>query len=232
MELSFKPEFKPNVDMEKYVNKRVRVESLLASASKSMMEASRLSAERDLNAAKELIIRTEKRIEANLDLEPKMLSRLLERLKDVHKNLEENLVIASKKMMAQAIDISDSFSFRDKGIEKPAHNKIYEIQLEGQLDLYKCPELKSKVKYAIEDGYRYFIMDMTNLNYIDSSGIGTLIQISNWLKNRGGMIVITNVQGNVEKIFELTKLNEFFIIKDSLASGRMMIQEFLEQKDG
>jgi anti-anti-sigma factor len=75
-------------------------------------------------------------------------------------------------------------------------------------------------------------MDMTNLNYIDSSGIGTLIQISNWLKNRGGMIVITNVQGNVEKIFELTKLNEFFIIKDSLASGRMMIQEFLEQKDG
>ncbi|GIX43108.1 MAG: hypothetical protein KatS3mg129_2841 [Leptospiraceae bacterium] len=228
---SYKPEFAPSVNLEQHINKRVRIEALLASASKAMMEASRLSAERDLNSAKDLIIRIQKRIEENLNLEPKLLGRLIERLKDMQKNLEDNLVIASKKMMANAIDLSDSFTIRDKSIEKPAHNKIYEIQLEGQLDLYKCPELKSKIKHAIEDGYRYFIIDMTNLNYIDSSGVGTLIQISNWLKNRGGMVVFTNVQGNVEKIFELTKLNEFFIIKDSLASGRMMIQEFIEQKE-
>lgn len=230
---SYKPEFKPIpiADIEQYLNKRVRIESLIAHASKSMLEASRLSAERDLNSAKDLIIRIQKRIEENLDLDPKLLTRLLERLKDMQKNLDENLVIASKKIMANAVDISDSFFIREKGIEKPPHNKIYEIQLEGQLDLYKCPELKSKVKHAIEDGYRFFIVDMTNLNYIDSSGIGSLIQISNWVKNRGGMVVYTNVQGNVEKIFEITKLNEFFIIKDSLASGRMMIQEFIEQKE-
>lgn len=229
--ISYKPSFQPNVDLEQHVNKKVRIETLLAYASKSMMEASRLSIERDLNAAKDLLNRTQKRIEENLELEPKLLSRLIERIKDMQKNLEENLLIASKKMMASAIDFTDSFSFREKSFEKPPHNKIFELHLEGQLDLYKCPELKSKVKNAIEDGYRYFIVDMTDLSYIDSSGIGTLIQISNWLKNRNGVIVFTNIQGNVEKIFELTKLNEFFIIKDSLASGRMMIQELIEQKN-
>ncbi len=229
--VSYKPEFSLNVDIEKHINKKVKIESLIASASKAMMEASKLSLERDLTAAKDLILRTQKRIEDYMHLDPQFLARLIERLKDMQKNLDENLVIASKKMMAHAMDLSDSFSVREKGIEKPPHNKIYEIQIEGQLDLYKCPELKSKIKYAIEDGYRYFIMDMTELTYIDSSGIGTLIQISNWLKNRGGIIVFTNVQGNVEKIFELTKLNDFFIIKDSLASGRMMIQEFIEQKE-
>lgn len=230
-QMEFKPKFGLNVNLDKYVNKKVKLESLIAASSKAMIEASRLSAERDLSAAKELIVRTERRIEDNLSLEPELLKRLLDRLKDMQKNLEENIVIASKKIMAGAFDISDSLSFKEKISGKTPHNKIYEIYLEGQLDLYKCPELKTKVKNIIEEGYRYFICDMSNLNYIDSSGIGTLIQISNWVKNRNGLIVFTNVQGNVEKIFELTRLNEFFVIKDSLAMGRIMIQEFLQQKE-
>lgn len=231
IQIDFKPKFGLNVDLEKYINKKVKLESLLAASTKAMIEASRLSSEHDLTSAKDLILRTEKRIEENLKLEPELLQRLLDRLKDMQRNLEENLVIASKKIMAGAFEISDSFTFKEKISNKIGYNSIYEISLEGQLDLYKCPELKSKIKNAIEEGYKYFICDMTNLNYIDSSGIGTLIQISNWIKNRNGLIIFTNVQGNVEKIFELTKLNEFFIIKDSLALGRIMIQEFLKQKE-
>ncbi len=231
IQVEFKPKFGLNVNLDKYENKKVKLESLIAASSKAMIEASRLSSEQDLSSAKDLIVRTEKRIEENLHLDPELLKRLLDRLKDIQRNLEENIVMASKKIMAGALDLSDSFIFKEKISGKTAHNKIYEIYLEGQLDLYKCPELKSKIKNIIEDGYRYLIFDMSNLNYIDSSGIGTLIQISNWIKNRNGLIVFTNIQGNVEKIFELTKLNEFFIIKDSLAMGRIFIQEFLQQKE-
>ncbi|MFN3604315.1 MAG: anti-sigma factor antagonist [Leptonema sp. (in: bacteria)] len=229
--MELKPKFDSNVDPEKHINKKVRLESLIAITSKAMIEASRLSAENDLSSAKDLIIRIEKRIEENFNLEPELLKLLLERLKDIQKNLEENIATASKKILAGAFEISDTFSYRENISRSKSSDKIYEISLEGQLDLYKCPELKSKIKSAIEEGFKFFICDMTNLNYIDSSGIGTLIQISNWVKNRNGLIVFTNVQGNVEKIFELTKLDDFFMIKDSLALGRIVIQEFLEKKE-
>ncbi len=220
-----------STNLETHLNKKVRVETIIVSASKTLLEVSKLVAERDLISAKDMILRLEKRIEENLSLDPVLLKRLMERIIDVQHNLEKNISIASKKIMAGAYELSDSFTMKENISISSSNKKVYELLLENQLDLYKCPELKIKIKQALDNGFRYFIFDMTQLNYVDSSGIGTLIQISNWIKNRNGILVFTNVQGNVEKIFEITKLNEIFIIKDSLASGKILLQELMEQNE-
>ncbi|MCB1304104.1 MAG: anti-sigma factor antagonist [Leptospiraceae bacterium] len=210
-------------------NQDVRLESLLAASSKAMMEASRISGERDLGAARDVIRQAIQRLNNNREVEPETIDRMIGRLSDMERNLEDNLIIARKQMMAGA---SDSRAFRSVyKAEAGVHNRILEHSLEGQLDLYKCPEVKNLVRRHLENGYRFMIFDMTDLSYVDSSGIGTMIQISNWLKNRGGLLILVNVQGNVEKLFQMSKLDEFFVFKDTVASARLFLQEIIQSAE-
>lgn len=204
-------------------NSTVRVEALVAKASRVLLEASRLSAERDLTAARELIRSLRSQIRESESLAPELLKRLNERLATTERNLEENMATFSKRAMADA-DVLGRQTFRPiTGV----HNEILDLSLQGQLDLYRCPDLKATVRRALEGGYRFVIIDMTDLSYIDSSGIGALIQIFNWLKNRGGLLVLANVQSSVERIFAISKLDDFFVSRDSQISARLLIEELL-----
>ncbi|MBW7857265.1 MAG: anti-sigma factor antagonist [Leptonema sp. (in: Bacteria)] len=204
-------------------NTTVRVEALVARASRVLLEASRLSAERDLTAARELIRSLRNQIRESESLAPELLQRLNERLGATERNLEENMTTFSKRAMADADSLGRQTFRPISGL----HNEILDLSLEGQLDLYRCPDLKANVRRALESGYRFVIINMTDLSYIDSSGIGALIQVFNWLKNRGGLLVLANVQPSVERIFSMSKLDEFFVNRDSQASARLLIEELL-----
>jgi Ca-activated chloride channel family protein len=106
------------------------------------------------------------------------------------------------------------------------------MPLSGQLDLYRCPDLKAEIKRHIDNGYRYLVFDLTDLTYIDSSGIGALIQVSNWMKKRGGVMILVNTQGSVEKIFQMSKLDEFFVFKDTVVDARSFLEEHIKASKG
>lgn len=206
----------------------VRLEAIIASAGRVLLEASRLSAEKDLASARELIRRKRQQIEESFDLDSELLHRLHERLGMTERNLDENIGLLSKRLMAEA----ESMGRRDLRRVSGYHDQIFELTLSEQLDLYRCPDLKGAVRRAMENGYRFAVFDMTDLSYVDSSGIGALIQIFNWLKSRGGLLVLSNVQGGVERIFQMSKLDEFFVLRDSPLSARMLIEELLAGQGG
>lgn len=205
------------------VDATVRLESILAGVSRCLLEASRLTAERDLTSARELIRRMRSRVQESSALSPDLLGRVDERLQASEQNLDENLLVLSKRLMAEAAESTR--------LSRPApgmHDRILDATLSGQLDLYRCPELKARVRRAMDQGYRFIVVDMSQLSYVDSSGIGALIQIFNWLKNRNGLLVLANIQSGVERIFQMSKLDEFFVSRDSPASARMLIEELLQ----
>jgi len=51
-----------------------------------------------------------------------------------------------------------------------------------------------------------FIINLENVDYIDSSGIGALIYICSTIRKLGLKLFITNIHGSVKKVIELTKL--------------------------
>jgi len=59
------------------------------------------------------------------------------------------------------------------------------------------------------------VVNLGRVSYIDSSGIGALISSLSNLKKYQGSLKITNLQGSVKKVFELTKLTSFFEIYNS-----------------
>lgn len=208
-------------------NKVVRLEALLAASSRAMIEASRIASEKDLSAAREILLRMIDRLEKSESVDPETIRTMIRRLREMEHNLEENLNVTRKHMMAGAMDAGRAYG-SDFHYSGHVHDRIMEMPLTGQLDLYRCPELKSEIKRHVDNGYRFVIFDLTDLTYIDSSGIGTLIQISNWMRKRGGRMVLVNTQGSVEKIFTMSKLDEFFVFKDSQTDGRIYLEELIK----
>jgi len=89
------------------------------------------------------------------------------------------------------------------------------LSIVGEIDLYNAPEIKDIINKLIEDRNYNVIIDLEQVSYIDSSGIGALISsLSNLKKYQGGLKII-NVFASVKKVFELTKLTSFFEIYDS-----------------
>ncbi|HMU83935.1 MAG TPA: anti-sigma factor antagonist [Leptospiraceae bacterium] len=209
-------------------NKTVRLEALTAASARAMIEASRVSGERDLSAAKQILGRMVRRLQENEATEPDQVRKLIRRLEEMERNLEENMNLARKNMMAGGAELGRITS-GEYYFSGTAHDKVAELSLSGQLDLYKCPDLKGDMRRLMEQGYRFVVFDLTDLSYVDSSGIGTLIQVSNWMKKRGGLMVLVNVQGSVEKIFQLSKLDEFFAFRDTVSEARQFLEELIAQ---
>ncbi|MCL1927863.1 MAG: STAS domain-containing protein [Treponema sp.] len=96
------------------------------------------------------------------------------------------------------------------------NEEIYIIDVLGEMDLYNSYKLKELLLKMIEKKIEKFIINMEEVEYIDSSGIGALIYITSTIKKMNLNLSITNVHGSVKKVIELTKLSNFFPIFPSM----------------
>jgi anti-sigma B factor antagonist len=67
-----------------------------------------------------------------------------------------------------------------------------------------------KVSNAIQDEIRVCIIDISQLRYINSSGIGVLITILTKFRNKGGEVYLMKPSDTVQKLLVITKLNAIF----------------------
>jgi anti-sigma B factor antagonist len=96
------------------------------------------------------------------------------------------------------------------------------IKVSGELDLYTAPRLKEELLATLGDGALKIIVDMSGVNFIDSSALGVLIGGVKRLKPKDGRMVLVIVDDNVNWIFRITGLNNVFDIyatrEDAVAS--------------
>jgi anti-sigma B factor antagonist len=95
-------------------------------------------------------------------------------------------------------------------------DNIYLIDIAGEMDLYHSNQLKELVMKMIEKKIEYFIIDLKHLETINSSGIGALIYISSTIKKMNLNLAIINVNKEVKKVMETTKLTGYFPIDPGL----------------
>ena len=77
----------------------------------------------------------------------------------------------------------------------------------------------------IEKNIKIFIINLEQVDYIDSSGIGALIYISSTIKKMNLKLAISNIHGSVKKVIELTKLMGYFPIANSVEEALLMVKE-------
>jgi len=89
------------------------------------------------------------------------------------------------------------------------------IALQGELDLYKTGKLKKKLLEELDDDVESLVIDMTDLKYMDSSGIALMAFLQKQMKNLGGTFAFLNVNEEIMNVLKLAALDNFFKIYKS-----------------
>lgn len=88
------------------------------------------------------------------------------------------------------------------------------VTSEGDLDINSSPELRDSVMEVLKKAPQEVIFDFTNLNYLDSTGLGALMAIYKVAQANGSSIHIRKAKKNVRKLFTITELDKEFIMED------------------
>ncbi|MBM9588935.1 STAS domain-containing protein [Leptospira sp. 201903075] len=93
--------------------------------------------------------------------------------------------------------------------------KIKTIEIAGKFDIESTEEFESIFAKLIEPNPSVVSIDMSRLDYIDSSGIGSLIKSLNSLKNKKGKLILVGMKPMIQNVFKLAKLDMFFEIMNA-----------------
>jgi anti-sigma B factor antagonist/stage II sporulation protein AA (anti-sigma F factor antagonist) len=77
----------------------------------------------------------------------------------------------------------------------------------GALDLASAAELRTAA-YEASDGARDVVLDLRGLTFIDSSGLGTLLNLRGELRREGVRMVVDTEDGPIRRALESTGLGE------------------------
>jgi anti-sigma B factor antagonist len=90
----------------------------------------------------------------------------------------------------------------------------------GEIDLASAPRLKSSLVGFLDEGYARFVLDLSEVRYLDSTGLGVLIAFSRRLTD-DGQIVLADAPDSVLGLLELTGLEArfqtFATVEDALS---------------
>ncbi len=92
------------------------------------------------------------------------------------------------------------FSINIKDVKDDLKRKVSLVELKGKLDMVSSPSLSSEIIALVDQGEIYFVLDMDNLEYIDSAGIYTLLQCYTRLKEKKGFLKLVKLNKNVGDI--------------------------------
>jgi anti-anti-sigma factor len=95
--------------------------------------------------------------------------------------------------------------------EKEAKNsdQIFKLYLNGNFVVEIVEEFTTLTNVLFAGGMRRLAIDLAELKYIDSTGIGVLINVTKLLRSKSGDMVFLNVNSKIMEVFSLVKLQEF-----------------------
>lgn len=210
----------------------VLVEILVVETANLILKASDLLRSNNNSEAKTLVQHQITKLSQNKHYSPNTLGGLLNRLEVLETKIQENTSNVSKLFMATGTNLSTRGSEVLDMKDVNFHDDIYVYETKGDIDLYKCPEIKTHMQEKMKSGYRFVIMDLKDTSHIDSSAIGTLIQIVGWLRRRGGELIVCGLKDSVKKVFEITKLYNHIRVSESLSDSKELIQRILVVREG
>jgi anti-sigma B factor antagonist len=94
------------------------------------------------------------------------------------------------------------------------------VRLTDDVDLRTSPDLRDRLLEALGSHPSRLIIDLSGVPYMDSSGVGTLVDMKRRTERDGSAIILVGLQPRVRSVFEITRLDGFFTIVETLEEAR------------
>ncbi|MEL6478566.1 MAG: STAS domain-containing protein [Pseudomonadota bacterium] len=82
------------------------------------------------------------------------------------------------------------------------------------LDAAFAGDFQSQMTEIVETGERHFVLDMSDVEHIDSDGLSAIVGLQK-LVGRAGTVELTGVSGSVMKVFKLTRVHQTLLINQA-----------------
>ena len=94
------------------------------------------------------------------------------------------------------------------------------LALEGDIDLYQTPVVKEKLNELIDRKTERILVDLSRVNYIDSSGLALFIECLQRIATYEGKLGLFGLQPTVSHIFEIARLDQVLHIYPDETTAR------------
>lgn len=110
-------------------------------------------------------------------------------------------------------------------IHSATQNGVITFKVEGDVDLFSSKELKENLITVFAEDYTGIIIDMKDVNYLDSMGVACLLFAFSEAKKKNIKIFFSHVEGMPRKVIQLTKLDTYFPIIDTTENALKAMEE-------
>ena len=93
------------------------------------------------------------------------------------------------------------------------------LRLSGELDLRNVPEVRHAIRGLIDEGMLDMIINLSALEFIDSSGLGVLVGGLARVREKEGSIKLVCNNRRILRVFEMTRLTQLFDIYETDAAA-------------
>ncbi len=99
--------------------------------------------------------------------------------------------------------------------EKNTVDQVIIVTIKGEVDIYSVDTFRGSIEETFDQGARDIILDCSELTYIDSIGMGVLIEMRNKSQELGKKIAMKNPRPNIKKLLSLTGVDRIIEIIES-----------------
>jgi anti-sigma B factor antagonist len=123
---------------------------------------------------------------------------------------------------------SPQFDLQDEHL--PDDTRV--IAVSGEIHVTTAPEFSERLNEAIVDGARGVVIDMSGVEFIDSTGLSVLLNGLRRVTRADGKLALVVTNPTVLRLFEITKLDTTFDIQDSRDAALARVQSDGASSDG
>jgi anti-sigma B factor antagonist len=95
------------------------------------------------------------------------------------------------------------------------NGRAMSLALKGKLDLGNAAKLKDEVKALLEANKNLIHLNLKEVDFINSSGLGALVSLMKEIRVHKGRLTLSNLAPYVNEIFEITQLSHVFEIYET-----------------
>ncbi|MEU7889749.1 STAS domain-containing protein [Microbispora bryophytorum] len=104
-------------------------------------------------------------------------------------------------------------------VSAPVADHVLVVALDGALDYTNAERLRQDVEAALGEEHRELVLDLSGMDFCDSTGIRILLSVRKLMQERDGAVTMASLNARLTRIFKLTGLTSAFTLTASLAEA-------------
>jgi anti-sigma B factor antagonist len=90
------------------------------------------------------------------------------------------------------------------------------LSVQGSIDVHTVPDLQRELAAIVEDGTTRVVVDLTAVDFLDSSALGALVGANKDILARNGTLRVVCAEPRLVRIFTITRLDEVLTIVETV----------------